>query len=74
MNYSIFNADRTTHLKIVVIALVVSIGVAGFSIAAHVGDDDGYSTTARIIKASQPSFKAESLPLRCPSARAFCPA
>jgi hypothetical protein len=74
MNYSIYNADRMTYLKIVVVALVASIGVAGFAIATHVGRDDEYSTTARIIKASQPSFQAESLPLRCPPAKAFCPA
>lgn len=59
MNYSIYNADHTTHLKIVVIALVASIGVAGIAIATHVGrDDSSYSTTARILKTGQPSFQA----------------
>jgi hypothetical protein len=73
MNYSIYNADRTTHLKIVVVALVASIGVAGFGIAAHVSRHDGYSRTARIIEAGQPSFQAEGLPSRCLPAGAFCP-
>ena len=32
MNHSIYSADRTTHLKIVVVALVAGIAVAGFGI------------------------------------------
>ncbi len=32
MNHSIHSADRTTHMKIVVVALVAGIGVAGFGI------------------------------------------
>jgi hypothetical protein len=74
MNYSIYNADRTTHLKIGVIALVASIGVAGLGITVHVSSDDGYSRTAHILKAGQPSSRADGLPSRCPSSRAFCPA
>ena len=35
MNHSIYSADRTTHLKIVVVALVAGIVVAGFSISAR---------------------------------------
>jgi hypothetical protein len=65
MNYSIYNADRTTHLKIVVVALVTGIGVAGFGIASHVSGGDGYSSAARIIKATQPGFQAEGSPSRC---------
>ena len=34
MNHSIYSADRMTHLKIVVVALVAGILVAGFSISA----------------------------------------
>ena len=30
MNHSIHSADRSTHLKIVVVALVAGIAVAGF--------------------------------------------
>jgi hypothetical protein len=29
MNHSFYSADRMTHLKIVVVALVAAIGVAG---------------------------------------------
>jgi hypothetical protein len=74
MNYSIYTADRTTHLKIVVVALVAGIGVASLGIAAHVSRDDGYPNTARIIKAGQPSFQAEGSSSRCPPGKVFCPA
>jgi hypothetical protein len=54
MNHSIYSADRTTHLKIVVVALVAAIAVAGFSISARTNSNDGYTQTARIIKAGKP--------------------
>lgn len=54
MNHSIYSADRTTHLKIVVVALVAGIAVAGFSISARTISDEGYTQTARVIKAGKP--------------------
>ncbi|PAY03768.1 hypothetical protein CK489_38950 [Bradyrhizobium sp. UFLA03-84] len=54
MNHSIYSADRTTHLKIVVVALVAGILVAGFGISAHNPSDEGYTQTARIMKAGKP--------------------
>ncbi|NVN88829.1 MAG: hypothetical protein HXX15_22360 [Rhodopseudomonas sp.] len=54
MNHSIYSADRTTHLKIVVVALVAGIAVAGFGISARMNANDGFSQTARVIKAGQP--------------------
>jgi hypothetical protein len=54
MNHSIYSADRSTHLKIVVIALVAGIAVAGFGISARTSSDDGYTQTARVIKAGKP--------------------
>ena len=53
MNHSIYSADRTTHLKIVVVALVAGIAVAGFGISARTGSDETYQS-ARIIKAGAP--------------------
>lgn len=50
MNHSIYSADRTTHLKIVAVALVAGIGIAGFGIAARINGDDGYFQTAQVIK------------------------
>lgn len=35
MNHSLYSVDRTTHLKIVAVALVASIGLAGFGIAVR---------------------------------------
>jgi hypothetical protein len=52
MNHSIYSADRTTHLKIVVVALVAGIAVAGFSISAR-STNDGYTQTARVVKAGK---------------------
>jgi len=53
MNHSIYSADRTTHLKIVVVALVAGIAVAGFGISARSNSDDGFTQTARVIKAGK---------------------
>jgi L-asparaginase/Glu-tRNA(Gln) amidotransferase subunit D len=53
MNHSIHSADRATHLKIVVVALVAGIAVAGFGISARTSSD--YSqTAAHVIKAGKP--------------------
>ena len=54
MNHSIYSADRMTHLKIVVVALVAGIAVAGFGISARFNSDDGYTQTARVLKAGKP--------------------
>ncbi|HET8726990.1 MAG TPA: hypothetical protein VFO41_05710 [Alphaproteobacteria bacterium] len=35
MNWSLYTADRATHLKIVVVALIAGTLVAGFGIAAR---------------------------------------
>jgi len=55
MNHSIHSADRTTHLKIVVVALVAGIAVAAFGIAARTNTD--FSQTAQsthVLKAGKP--------------------
>jgi hypothetical protein len=54
MNHSIYSADRSTHLKIVVVALVAGIAVVGLGISARSSSDDGYAQTARVIKAGKP--------------------
>jgi hypothetical protein len=51
MNHSIHSADRATHLKIVVMALVAGVAVASVAISARTGND---SQTARIVKAGKP--------------------
>ena len=55
MNHTFYDADRTTHLKIVVVALFAAIAVAGISISARVNATDGMTQTAR---ASGPAVKA----------------
>jgi hypothetical protein len=54
MNHSIYSADRSTHLKIVVMALVAGIVVAGLGITARTVSNDGYMETAHVIKAGKP--------------------
>ena len=54
MNHSIYSADRATHLKIVVVALVAGIVVAGLGITARVSSGDSYTQTAGVIKAGKP--------------------
>jgi hypothetical protein len=54
MNHSIYSADRMTHLKIVVVALVAGILVAGFSISTRTTSDEGFTQTARVMKAGKP--------------------
>jgi hypothetical protein len=54
MNHSIYSADRATHLKVVVVALVAGIFVAGFTISTrNTASDDGIQT-ARVMKAGKP--------------------
>jgi hypothetical protein len=38
MNHSLYSADRATHIKIVVVALVAGTLVAGLGVAARLGD------------------------------------
>lgn len=65
MNYSIFSADRPTHLKIVVVALVLSTGIASLAIAARFKAGDQPSQFAHVVKAGKPSMKfAVALPAR----------
>ena len=55
MNHSFYSADRMTHLKIVVVALVAAIAVAGFGINARVSSDTYAQVDhTRVIKAGKP--------------------
>ena len=60
MNHSFYSADRMTHLKIVVVALVAAIGVAAAGISARVTSDDSYAQ-ASPIKASKTVISASSI-------------
>ena len=53
MNHSIYSADRSTHLKVVVVALVAGVLLAGFGLTAK-SSDSNYAQGPRVIKAGQP--------------------
>jgi hypothetical protein len=63
MNHSLYSADRTTHSKIVVLALICATTVAGIGIAAHSGRGDGLeqSQHVSVLRAGQSTMMASSV-------------
>ena len=57
-NSSMITADRATHLKIVVVALLASVTVMVVGIAARPQIDT--STTAQVVKPSKPMLATGS--------------
>ena len=53
MNHSFHSADRATHVKIVVVALVASIAVTAFGVATRTSVENS-QTAAHVIKAGKP--------------------
>ena len=71
MNYSLTTADRTTHLKVVVVALVAAILVVAVGIAARVSSTDTETARVRtqgvvVVKAGTPAAytRTETAPVR----------
>lgn len=60
MNHSIYSADRATHLKIVIVALVAGIALSGLTIARYTISNDGPVQTARILDADKPMMMTSS--------------
>lgn len=58
MNHSIYSADRSTHLKVVVLALVAATAVLVGSIAARVGTSSDTSSQTASAKVHGPVVKA----------------
>ncbi|CAL77940.1 conserved hypothetical protein; putative signal peptide [Bradyrhizobium sp. ORS 278] len=54
MNHSIHSADRSTHLKIVVVALIAGIAVTAFGIAARSNIDYSQTASRAVVKAGNP--------------------
>lgn len=60
MNHSMYSADRTTHLKVVALALFAATALLVGSIAANVGYDNSSSQTASVTKVHGPIVKANA--------------
>jgi hypothetical protein len=54
MNHSFCSVDRSTHLKIVVVALVAGIAVSGLALSSRPNLDEGSQQAARVVKAGKP--------------------
>jgi hypothetical protein len=59
MNHSIYSADRTTHLKIVVIGLVAAIAMAALTISSHIDANVASDKTAA-LKVGKPMAMTNS--------------
>jgi hypothetical protein len=59
MNFSLFTCDRTTHLKIVVVALAAAIVVVVAGVNTRVSDAGnlaaGAKTSGTVVKAGKPA-------------------
>ncbi len=62
MNSSIYSADRTTHLRIIAVALVISIAIVGVGISARVSAIGAMQASEQQVqKAGQASREAAAL-------------
>jgi hypothetical protein len=57
MNHSMHSADRSTHLKIVVIAVCAAIAVLTVGLSSR---DGGNAQTARVTKVGKPVMVTDS--------------
>lgn len=60
MNHSIYSADRTTHLKIIVMALLVAIVGMSVALSARSSTDAGAPQTEAVVKAGKPVLTTNS--------------
>jgi hypothetical protein len=60
MNHSIQSADRATHLKIVIVALVAGAVLITFGTSLRPSTD--FVQTVHVIKAGQPTMVSSSEP------------
>jgi hypothetical protein len=47
MNSSIYSADRATHRRIIVVALVISTAIVGLAVSARIGAVEAMQASAR---------------------------
>jgi hypothetical protein len=57
MNHSLHGADRSTHLKIVAIAMCAAVALLSICLASR---DVGYTQTARVTKAGKSVMVTDS--------------
>jgi hypothetical protein len=55
MNHSLYSADRVTHSKIVVAALLAAIVITGLATYTRANTSIGASETIAVIKAGKPA-------------------
>jgi hypothetical protein len=60
MNHSLYSADRSTHLKIVVVGILCAVIVAAIGTFSRINTID--LGTAQIVKAGQPTTVTGQLP------------
>jgi uncharacterized membrane protein len=62
MNHSFYSADRSTHLKIVAVALIAGVSILGYGIAVRSkGDGSAYAQqNIQVIKAGKPLLVGNS--------------
>jgi hypothetical protein len=63
MNSSVYSADRATHLRIIVAALLASIGMVVFALAVHVAPQDKYATVVRAHAAQKAALVDHATPM-----------
>jgi hypothetical protein len=57
MTHSIYSADRSTHLKIVAIAVCAALAVLSIGLSSR---ESGHTQTARVAKAGKPMMLTDS--------------
>ncbi len=60
MNHSICTADRATHMKIVIVALIAAIGIASLAIAARGNTEDDCFRTEHAITTQPTNVSART--------------
>jgi hypothetical protein len=65
MNHSFYSVDRSTHSKIVALALIAATVVAGIGIAAHSSGTGGLAQSEQVnfIKLNRPAMIASGIQL-----------
>jgi hypothetical protein len=65
MNHSFYSVDRSTHSKVVALALIAATAVAAIGIAAHSSGADGLaqSEPTGVIKLHRPAMMASGIQL-----------